>query len=82
MGKRIISQTFLQSSQQQKLQNTIAKSQSKTHLKGLIGSSFSFVIANAFKHAQLPFLLVFNDKEEAAYYLNDLEQLVESLQAR
>jgi hypothetical protein len=22
-----------------------------------------------------PFLLIFNDKEEAAYYLNDLEQL-------
>lgn len=76
MSKTIISQTFSRSLQQQKLQNTIALSQSKTHLKGLVGSSFSFVIANAFKTAETPFLLMFNDKEEAAFYLNDLEQLV------
>ncbi|NOY47247.1 MAG: transcription-repair coupling factor [Chlorobi bacterium] len=76
MSKALISQTYLQSLQQQKLQIAIANSQSKTHLKGLIGSSFSFVISNAFKQAEAPFLLVFNDKEEAAYYLNDFEQLL------
>nr|WP_208864188.1 transcription-repair coupling factor [Gaetbulibacter sp. S0825] len=62
--------------QQQKLQSSIAISQTQTHLKGLIGSSFSFVITNAFKEADKPFLLVFNDKEEAAYYLNDFEHLL------
>lgn len=41
-----------------------------------MGSSLSFVISNTFKEADLPFLLIFNDKEEAAYYLNDLEQLI------
>ncbi|TJY37727.1 transcription-repair coupling factor [Pontimicrobium aquaticum] len=76
MSKATISQTFLQSLQQQKLQNAIAKIENKTHLKGLVGSSFSFVISNAFKEADKPFLLIFNDKEEAAYYLNDLEQLL------
>jgi len=76
VSKTVISQTFLQSSQQGKLQNAIAISQSKSHLKGLVGSSFSFVIANAFKSAESPFLVVFDDKEEAAYYLNDLEQLL------
>jgi transcription-repair coupling factor (superfamily II helicase) len=76
VSKALISQTYLQSLQQQKLQIAIANSQSKTHLKGLIGSSFSFVISNAFKQAESPFLLIFNDKEEAAYYLNDLEQLL------
>lgn len=76
MSKTTISQTFLQSLQQQKLQNTIAENQSRVHLKGLLGSSFSFVIANAFKETEKPFLLIFNDKEEAAYYLNDLEQLL------
>ncbi len=45
-------------------------------LKGLTGSSLSFVIADIFKYSDCPFLLVFDDKEEAAYYLNDLEQLV------
>jgi transcription-repair coupling factor (superfamily II helicase) len=36
----------------------------------------SFVISETFKKADKPYLLIFNDKEEAAYYLNDLEQLL------
>nr|BFF36082.1 transcription-repair coupling factor [Tenacibaculum mesophilum] len=36
----------------------------------------SFVISETFKQADKPYLLIFNDKEEAAYYLNDLEQLL------
>ncbi|KGL58988.1 transcription-repair coupling factor [Polaribacter sp. Hel1_85] len=42
----------------------------------MVGSSLSFVISETFKKADKPFLLIFNDKEEAAYYLNDLEQLL------
>lgn len=76
MSKTQISQTYLRSLQQQKLQNAIAQTQGKTHVKGLVGSAFSFVISNAFKQAEKPFLLIFNDKEEAAYYLNDLEELL------
>ena len=76
MSKTILSQTYLQSLQLQKLQNSIAENQTKTHLKGLVGSAFSFVVSNTFKQAEKPFLLIFNDKEEAAYYLNDLEQLL------
>lgn len=49
---------------------------SKTHVKGLLGSSLSFAVKSAFGQCELPFLLVFNDKEEAAYYLNDLEMLI------
>ncbi|MBU0942609.1 MAG: transcription-repair coupling factor [Bacteroidetes bacterium] len=48
----------------------------KLHLDGLIGSSISIVIQSLFKKAEHPFLLVLNNKEEAAYYLNDLEQLI------
>ena len=62
--------------QLQNLQDSIAHSQSKSRLKGLVGSSLSFVIESAFKVSDKPFLLIFEDKEEAAYYLNDLEQLV------
>ncbi|MCO4822215.1 MAG: transcription-repair coupling factor, partial [Flavobacteriaceae bacterium] len=76
MSKILISQNFDRSLQQQKLQNTIDQSQKNIHIKGLIGSALSFVVANAFKSGDKPFLLVFNDKEEAAYYLNDLEQLI------
>ncbi len=45
-------------------------------LKNLVGSSLSFVISETFKKIDKPYLLIFNDKEEAAYYLNDLEQLL------
>ncbi|MFZ4678535.1 MAG: transcription-repair coupling factor [Flavobacterium sp.] len=48
----------------------------KIQLKGLLGSSFSFVFQAIFKQSDKPFLLIFNEKEEAAYYLNDLEQMI------
>ncbi len=75
MSQSTLSQTYAQLLQTQKLQDTIAQTGSKNHLKGLVGSSLSFVISSVFKETQKPFLLVFNDKEEAAHYLNDLEQL-------
>ena len=79
MSTSTIAQSFAQSPQQQELRDAIAVSEKNTdkiHLKGLVGSSLSFVVANAFKEAKRPFLIVLNDKEEAAYHLNDLEQLV------
>ena len=45
-------------------------------IPNLAGSALSFCITSAFKKVEKPFLLVFTDKEEAAYYLNDLEQLI------
>jgi transcription-repair coupling factor (superfamily II helicase) len=76
VSKTLISQNFERSLQLQKLQTTIAQSQVRLHLKGLVGSSLSFIIAESFKKADKPFLLIFNDKEEAAFYLNDLEELL------
>ncbi|WP_452219707.1 transcription-repair coupling factor [Lacinutrix salivirga] len=78
MSKSKISQTYVQALQSQNLQHSIANSQSKTHVKGLVGSSLSFVVNSLFKTANKPFLMVFNDKEEAAFYLNDFEQLLDS----
>lgn len=79
MTKTPISQLFAQSPQLGKLRDAIAQSQNdpaKINLKGLVGSSLSFVVSEAFKSADAPFLLILNDKEEAAYHLNDLEQLI------
>ena len=83
MTKTQISQLFEQSPQLGKLRDTIAQTRNnesspsqKINIKGLVGSSLSFVIAEAFKSAESPFLLILNDKEEAAYLLNDLEQLI------
>ncbi|WP_166960261.1 transcription-repair coupling factor [Yeosuana marina] len=75
MSKTVLLQTYSRVLQSQNLQMAIAKNQGNTHLKGLVGSSLSFIISNVFKQVEKPFLLIFNDKEEAAFYLNDLEQL-------
>ncbi|RKR14531.1 transcription-repair coupling factor [Maribacter vaceletii] len=72
----IIQQGFAQSPQSQKLQKTIAQSEKNIALTGTTGSALSFILADAFKKAESPFLLLFDDKEEAAYYLNDLEQFI------
>jgi transcription-repair coupling factor (superfamily II helicase) len=76
LSKTTITQTYSQALQTQNLQNSIANSEGNTHLKGLVGSSLSIALSEVFKSAEKPFLLIFDDKEEAAYYLNDLEQLV------
>jgi len=55
---------------------SIAVRENKLHLKGLVGSSMSFVVASLFEKSDLPYLLILQDKEEAAYYLNDLEQII------
>ncbi|QSB27163.1 transcription-repair coupling factor [Flavobacterium sp. CLA17] len=56
--------------------NLLEESQIKMHLSGLLGSAVSFVIRSVFKQTELPFLIVLDNKEEAAYYLNDLEQMI------
>ena len=48
----------------------------KSQITGLVGSSLSFVVHSLFKKSELPFLILCNNKEEAAYYLNDFEQLL------
>jgi len=76
LTKSTIQQLFSQSSQVRKLQISIVDSQQNIGLKGLTGSALSFAISESFKKTEKPYLLVLNDKEEAAYYLNDLEQLI------
>ncbi len=78
-----IQQVFGQSPQLGKLQDTISKFQnsenkdtSKIGLKGLTGSSLSFVLSEIFRKQERPFLVILNDKEEAAYFLNDLERII------
>ncbi|MBC7494140.1 MAG: transcription-repair coupling factor [Flavobacterium sp.] len=58
------------------LSKAVAQRDSKTSAKGLVGSSLSFVSQAIFYTNEVPLLLLFNDKEEAAYHLNDLEHLI------
>lgn len=76
MSKTLVTSLFSQSSQTRKLGDAIASSENKVQISGLVGSSVSLVIAQTFTASELPFLLIFNDKEEAAYHLNDLENLL------
>ncbi len=79
MIKTPVSELFSQSPQLQKLQRFIAnteKNLQQISLKGLSGSAIAFVVSETFKKSDTPFLVVFDDKEEAAYHLNDLEQLI------
>ena len=48
----------------------------RLQLKNVIGSGASFIAATAFQHIQKTNLLVLADKEEAAYFLNDLENVL------
>ena len=79
MTPTTIQQLFEQSPQVRKLRDAIAQNagfDKNIVLKGLTGSSLSFVLSDVFLYSEVPFLLIFDDKEEAAYYLNDLEQLI------
>lgn len=49
---------------------------SHVHLKGLIGSSPAFIANALFQNFPVNQLFVLNDKEEAAYFYNDLQQIV------
>ncbi len=71
-----IKKVFEQATKTQQLQQQLNKLGNKIHAKGFIGSALSFQIQALFKNSEQHFLLIFNDKEEAAYYLNDLENLI------
>ena len=45
-------------------------------LKGVVGSALSFVAAAAFKKSHVHHLMIFNDREEAAFFYNDLQNLI------
>jgi transcription-repair coupling factor (superfamily II helicase) len=76
MHKKIVTSLYSRSSQTRKLGETIAQSQANISVSGLVGSALSMVLAQTFRNTEVPFLLILNDKEEAAYHLNDLENLL------
>ncbi|MGB5692673.1 MAG: transcription-repair coupling factor [Flavobacteriaceae bacterium] len=71
-----ILQHFVRSPEIGKLRESLVPNAKNIQVKGLSGSSWSLVTASLFKSLDRPFLVIFNDKEEAAYFLNDLENLL------
>jgi transcription-repair coupling factor (superfamily II helicase) len=73
--KRIVS-ALGQSSKFKEIVQQLKAQNNHFQISNLVGSSLSFAIAATFKQIEKPFLLLFSDKEEAAYHLNDLEELI------
>ena len=78
MGQSSLYNNYLHSPKVKQIAVILENPLTKIQLKGLLGSSFSFVFQAIFNQSEKPFLLIFNEKEEAAYYLNDLEQMIGS----
>jgi len=76
LSKHKLAATLEQNAEVLTLAKAIKEKSQQISITNLVGSALSFAISGAFKKADLPFLIILNDKEEAAYYLNDLEQLL------
>ena len=76
MSKQTVLEIYGHSPKTRQIVKILSEEKAEVQLTNLIGSSFSFVFASVFKKVDKPFLLICNDKEEAAYYLNDLEQFI------
>ena len=77
MSKQEIVNQYQESVKVKQILNEIQKDKNQIQITNLVGSSMSFVISETFKKDEKSYLLIFNDKEEAAYHLNDLEQLLD-----
>ena len=77
MSKTLVRSLFRESSAQATLKTQLTeKARDNCVVSGLVGSALSITIAELFKETALPFLLILNDKEQAAYHLNDLENIL------
>ncbi|GER58468.1 transcription-repair-coupling factor [Patiriisocius marinus] len=77
MSKTLVRSLFSKSAALKNLKSQLSQDGRDNYtVSGLLGSAVSLVIAETFKTSEMPFLLILNDKEEAAYHLNDLENLL------
>ncbi len=77
MSKTLVRSLFSKSDSLKNLISQLSQDGGENYaVSGLVGSAVSLVIAETFKKTDRPFLLILNDKEEAAYHLNDLENLL------
>jgi transcription-repair coupling factor (superfamily II helicase) len=62
----------------QELENLLESGSERLHLKGIIGSATALALATVFEKAgKQQHLVVIPDKEQAAYFFNDLETLLD-----
>jgi len=76
LSKEDILRRFSESKNNSLLTQELAGERARIHLKNIIGSGISFSISATFQHLFKTQLIIANDKESAAYYLNDLENIL------
>jgi transcription-repair coupling factor (superfamily II helicase) len=72
--------TYNKSLNLQKLQNSITQNKNFFSVKGLYGSSKSFIISELFKNNNSNIFWVLDEKEDAGFYFNDCEKLITNKQ--
>lgn len=58
------------------IENNVAAENSKLHLRGLAGSAPAFLCSAFYSSSPVTQLVILDDKEKAAYFLNDLESIL------
>lgn len=77
LSKQIIAELYEKFDKVNNLVAGIKGGNKQIEITNLSGSSLSLVISSVYRAIEKPLLFICNDKEEAAYFLNDLEQLLE-----
>jgi transcription-repair coupling factor (superfamily II helicase) len=76
LSKQIIVDLISQAEKTKKIANLLSSGKTHVQISNLLGSSLAFHIAEIFNKVGKPFLIILNSKEEAAYFLNDAEQVL------
>jgi transcription-repair coupling factor (superfamily II helicase) len=76
MGIEEILDLFFKDQRVRRITEELQSNTKHLHLQGLVGSAAAFILSSVYKQQEKTFLAVMPDKEEAAYFLNDLENLV------
>ncbi|MEE2954397.1 MAG: transcription-repair coupling factor [Bacteroidota bacterium] len=67
---------FGEPSTTKKLKEAIRQDNGKIQLTGLAGSSFAVTSGAVIRESKKPHVFIFEDKEQASYFLNDIESLL------
>ena len=76
MSKQTIAELYNGFDKVDQIVNAVKNEANQIQITNLAGSSLSFVISSIYQQINRPLLLICEDKEEAAYYLNDFEQFL------
>jgi len=76
LSKQTIAELYNGFDKVDQIVNAVKKETNQIKITNLAGSSLSFVISSVYQQIDRPLLLICEDKEEAAYYLNDFEQFL------